>query len=368
MSAAATIVAGLTFAASAQGASWQYVVHPNVSGKTIRFQAAEAPADDDVWAAGYIDGPVGGAYEFRTMVQHWNGSSWTRENTRDRDTTPAQNLIWDISAPSDDNVWIVGHSAKAAGNLTSTPLVEHFDGTQWSIVDLPRQGSLESLTAVSAATDGTVWTAGSKPNSASGYYQPMLWKRGTGGGWSEVAVPKIAGCRTSSDGKPYESYPLATALRDGMLYLSGWCRTPTDSSRGWLLRRERGGGWRLLIAPDSLPSNSRLEGIDIAANGQARVVGSSATQGLSFRIGGTTVTPETVPGNPPLEDVAAGPAGTAFAIGYMTILARPSGKWLTETWSSPPGQLNAVVREPSGTAWAFGDAFDNTGLILRRAP
>lgn len=365
---AVALLATFALAASADGATWQSVPHPSSSGKTIRFQAADATATDDVWVAGYVDGSIGGAYEFRTMVQHWNGSSWTRENTRDRETAPATNLIWDISAPADDDVWIVGHSAKSAAVRASTPLVEHFDGTDWRIVDLPRQGTLEALTAVAAATDGTVWAAGSKPNPASGYYQPLLWKRAPDGTWSEPKMPKVAGCRTSSDGAPYEMYPQAAAMRDGQLWLSGWCRTPTDPSRGWLLHRNRSGGWETLIAPAALPSNSRLEGLDIGPGGQLRVVGSSASQALSFRVGGTTVTPETVPGNPPLEDVAAGAGGVAFTVGYQSILVRPSGKWLPETWGSPPGVLNAVVREPSGTGWAFGDAFDNTGLILRRDP
>ena len=327
----------LALAGPAHGAGWVSSVHPNVSGKTIVFTSGDASGTDDVWAAGYVHGPVGGAYEFRTMVQHFNGSTWTRENTRDRETTPGQNLIWDISAPSHTDVWIVGHSKKSATVGASTPLVEHYDGTAWSIVDLPRQGLLESLGAVAASTDGQVWAAGDKPNPASGYYQPLLWHRTTAGAWQEMPFAPVAGCRTTADGAPYEMYPLAGYCATASCTSPGGAGRATDRSRGWLVRRNRDGGWRTLITPDSLPGNSRLEGLDMGPNGLLRTVGASDTGALSFRVGGTTVTQEAVPGNPPLEDVAAGPGGTAFSVGYMSLLANVNGRWPPETWSSPAG-------------------------------
>lgn len=40
--------------------------------------------------------------EFRTVVKHWDGVSWTQQNTRDIESAPAKNFIWGMGGTATD--------------------------------------------------------------------------------------------------------------------------------------------------------------------------------------------------------------------------------------------------------------------------
>jgi hypothetical protein len=75
-----------------------------------------------------------------------------------------------VSALASNNGWAVGRSTTLnSSGVVSSPLVEHFNGTSWSIQTTPATaGSLNAVTAISP-TD--VWAVGGT-GSVSGWHNP----------------------------------------------------------------------------------------------------------------------------------------------------------------------------------------------------
>jgi hypothetical protein len=121
------------------GGTWKQVCSP-VEGY---LYAVTAIAADDVWIAGQI----GSGSEFL----HWDGSTWA--------TMPAAGSIAHLDAISPNDVWAVG--SRYRGNEVDT-LAEHWDGTSWTIVSTPNPGGATGteFVSVSASSPEDVWAAG----------------------------------------------------------------------------------------------------------------------------------------------------------------------------------------------------------------
>jgi len=132
-----------TAAMSASGScgSWKVVQSPGSNFAVLSGVAALSRMN--VWAVG-ADGNG-------LLIEHCNGRQWSKVS--------APNLrsaqLSGIAARSARDIWAVG--AAAAGN-TSNPLIEHDDGTRWSIVKNP--GVNATVSAVTALSATNVWTVG----------------------------------------------------------------------------------------------------------------------------------------------------------------------------------------------------------------
>lgn len=391
---AVTFLLLLTLAVPASGASWERAQYPAVSGRAQVFRAAASFGQDGVWAAGYTYGTIGGALEFRTLIQRWDGSSWSQVPTPDRETFPARNLLFDVSAAGPDSAWAVGHSATAPGNGASRPLVLSWDGAAWSIVDDPPDSFGVGLATVAAAPDGTVWIGGYGRNPYSGYAIPLVWLR-VAGGWQPVSVPTPSGCATTPDGLATRA-ELSDIVSSGRraTWAAGRCVTPDGNERGFLVR-SNGSRWFTVLSPDALARHGEdgaLSGLALSPEGDVWAVGWASGTGTS--VGGTPLTfrvrgghgqaklvPTPVLGTgSTLQAVAVGPGGTVVAAGthtqqysnapYPYLLGAGGAGWQIEPASSSlVGNLYGVALQPSGAAWAVGvSSWDDYGLILRRVP
>lgn len=373
--AAAALLAGVPIAGSASAAqvSWDPVAHPSTSGKTQRFFGVDAAGVDDVWLVGDSFGVVGGALEFRTLAQHWDGASWSRVPTPDVETAPAKDILFDVSAAAPSDVWAVGLSATAVGNAASKPLAEHWNGSQWSIVALPPTPANSSLSAV-AARGQTVWALGDQYNPQSGYYKPLILLR-QGGGWIETPLPATAGCNAATDGSFQRFDPGGiTISAGGVAFLSGTCTSPAGDRA--VLARYRRGSWRSAIDPSTLPSPSRLEDVDAALNAGVRAVGAAGTAGLILGASGVTEEVPTLGSGIGLNSVtgrgdhyiAVGSYSSGDAFARPALLRRAGGQWRSESVSISYGNPLGATVDPAGQAWAVGvSVTDDKGLILKRA-
>jgi hypothetical protein len=75
--------------------------------------------------------------------------------------------LYGIAAISANDIWAVG-----AGNYSTTSgtatLIEHWDGTSWTIVSSPNPGTAaNALAAVTALSDGTVVAVGTQTNQGT---------------------------------------------------------------------------------------------------------------------------------------------------------------------------------------------------------
>jgi hypothetical protein len=155
------------------------------SPPSASLSAVAAVSANDIWAVGDSLGDP--------IALHWNGSRW--------DTVPApkpagadtQAQLRAVTAVSSDDVWAVGYSANpsapAGGYRT---LVEHWDGSSWSIVPTPNPAVVGpygiSLNAVAAISANDIWAVGGNPYNAS-YEGQALLEHWDGSGWSIVPAP-----------------------------------------------------------------------------------------------------------------------------------------------------------------------------------
>ncbi len=130
------------------GVRWSVVTPPSTPDAAdpyITGLAALGP--NDVWAVGTTSGQA----PRKTLIEHWNGSSWSvapSANTND------SGRLYQVRALSANNVWAVGSDG--------SPLVEHWNGTAWALIPGPSpsgsvSSALEGLTTISA---GDIWAVG----------------------------------------------------------------------------------------------------------------------------------------------------------------------------------------------------------------
>lgn len=171
------------------GSSWSVVPGPDPGTWTNELYAVTAVAPDDVWAVGTTR-TLGGIY--RTLVVHWDGAAWRVIPSAD---AAGEDELNAVVALSPDNIWAVGTIGAHGG--AATTLTEHWDGMQWSIVPSPNAGLLHNfLLGVSASSPNNVWAVGftCPDNNGCGsfYNRHTLAMRWDGTQWSLVNLPDLA--------------------------------------------------------------------------------------------------------------------------------------------------------------------------------
>lgn len=153
------------------GAAWSIVPTPGES----RLLAVDAIAPDDIWATGESEPGE------RSLTMHWNGASWTVVPSPN--DSGEDNLLFGVAALASHDVWAVG----MAGSLKT--LAIHWDGVNWSLVPTPslvyplNNGALVGIVALSS-TD--IWTAG---QVLDGSPEQTLIEHWDGTSWSMAASP-----------------------------------------------------------------------------------------------------------------------------------------------------------------------------------
>jgi hypothetical protein len=162
------------------GSSWSVVATPNPAGAAggSQFHGVAAAASNDVWAVGQtltFDNTTG--YTWHPLVEHWNGSTWSIVATPTLAGSGELNAVTVISA---NNVWAVG----GLGSGNSGNLIEHWDGMSWSVVAAPNNSTNGALLGVSGTLATDIWAVGRSqrhPNVEVLHFDGQTW--------SNVAAP-----------------------------------------------------------------------------------------------------------------------------------------------------------------------------------
>jgi hypothetical protein len=174
--------------------SWQKANSQSVSGTSSLDQellGIAAISDNDVWTVGWAQDPAGPQYAKRSLVEHFDGTAWSivRSPNPPNDTTTQ---LYSVSAASANDVWAVGQSHN--GTLPSRTLIERWDGTQWTIVPSPSPADqLNALQGVAAVSANDVWAVGYTSGSQTQSPIDTLILHWNGASWTRVPSPNVAG-------------------------------------------------------------------------------------------------------------------------------------------------------------------------------
>ncbi len=182
----------------ANGHPWSIVSGPTPSA-FAGLTGLSCPSTTNCTAVGssYVSTDV---LTFSMWGEHWNGTSWSKSALPD--PTGTSFVLNQVSCPSTTNCTAVGAYAPTFADLTlSEQLVEHWNGTRWSIV-VPNPSYFPS--------SGLPLSGVSCPNTtyciAVGAEHEELAEHGNGATWSIVTQPDTQGdslndvkCRTTTN-------------------------------------------------------------------------------------------------------------------------------------------------------------------------
>lgn len=228
------------------GSIWSVVPSPNVGTKFNQLGALAAVSPGDIWAVGSWsnDNLVN-----QTLIQHWDGTAWSVVTSPVAAGTSA--FLYGAAALSANDVWAVGYTN--IGVTAQLTLVEHWDGSAWSTVISPSpSANRDILWAVSAVSANDVWAAG---NSYDGTNFRTLIEHWNGTEWS--AVP-------SANGPSINFLWGIEAVSANDVWALG--RSYDGAAYPGLIERWNGSAWNLVAYPDDQFYNELYDAAALAAD------------------------------------------------------------------------------------------------------
>jgi hypothetical protein len=140
------------------GTSWSVVPTPTVM-QPAGFGGVAAVASNDVWAVGDQTVSSKKSSMEEPLIEHWDGTSWSVVSSPN---LPHGGSLSGVTAISTNDVWAVGRVLDSSGVVVAS-LVEHWDGTSWSVVSSPAFNGSDNVSRVSADASNDVWAVGSSP-------------------------------------------------------------------------------------------------------------------------------------------------------------------------------------------------------------
>lgn len=150
------------------GSTWSVIASPNAgAGWNVLFGVA-ALSPTNVWAVGWYTQQVNSTRPEKTLIEHWDGTSWSIVSSPNigPNTQYQSNQLWGITAVSANDIWAFGSYFAASGSGEQSTLVEHWNGTNWSIVASPNpvNGSFQNdiLFGGTVIPTGDLWLVGNE--------------------------------------------------------------------------------------------------------------------------------------------------------------------------------------------------------------
>lgn len=249
---------------SPDGTQFQLVSTSNSAGIVLRgrneLQGVAAVSANDIWAVGSTNASSFGIYngydnsQAAPLIEHWDGNQWSVTHTSN---LPPNAVLSSITALTPDDVWAVGTTIQAKN---ASALIAHWDGQQWSVV--PNVSTVQGgdLGSISASGANDIW--------AIGFGLIEHWD---GTSWSQVSYPM------STTKGAYMMFQSVVALAANDVWLVGFQNSPSKSSNGLfsgdpVLDHWDGQQWK--IASQAQAIDGQLKAIS-SADGHIWAVGTS---------------------------------------------------------------------------------------------
>jgi hypothetical protein len=366
---------------AAAATTWTLVASPNPHVNLNGLNGVFARTATDAWAVG-VFGETREEDEQGGLILHWNGTAWSQvigPNPQFRNEV--LNAVHGVAA---NDVWAVGGLATAINQLPKVPWALHWNGTAWSEVPVPTgpnpggtgRGGLRDVKAINT---NNVWAVGKSPGVTA------LVEHWDGTSWTVAPTPTV---KTALNALAVVSSTNIWAVGDGLVN--------PDGSKTALIMHYDGRSWQTMPNQVSVPStfvaHNGLKSITALSATDIWAVGSvtdrlSVTRPLIQHYDGRTWTRVAAAPAPPnsthysLSGVAAVSATDIYAVGGVSFndLTEASivERWNGRAWSqvtvphstAADDGLNGVAVTPGGSPiWAVGQSFDTNArktLILR---
>ena len=165
------------------GSQWSIVASPNPSSFYNTLNAVSYISKNDVWGVGASNG---GSSQ-TSLIEHWDGTSWSVVASPSP-SAGSSGLNAITRVPGTKQLWAAGSYFATPNSSTPLALIEKWDGKQWSVVSSPSPGAgFNVLQGVVALSAKDVW--------AVGYESPgeipivTLVEHWDGTSWSLVSSP-----------------------------------------------------------------------------------------------------------------------------------------------------------------------------------
>jgi hypothetical protein len=236
------------------GHAWNVVDSPQPGAMRDLLYGASADSPSDVWAVGEQQSSDG---IFQTLVEHWDGTAWNVIPSPNPGETG--NHLYGVDAVSPSDVWAVGQQLGISA--PDQALIEHWDGTAWSVVPSPAQGSASVMLDGVTVQGNEAWAVGETDDPVEGAH-PLV-EEYRGGNWSTVTLPSAGSNWTDLWG---------VTSSNGQVWAAGTYVDPVSGNNETLLLQGNDSGWNVVNAPNPGSGSNILGGI-AAVSGQVWAVG-----------------------------------------------------------------------------------------------
>ena len=248
------------------GTSWSIVKSPNPSGLTANtLNGISEVSTSDIWAVGYSANNNTGFES--TLIEHWNGTSWSIVKSPNPSGSTYNTLVG-IAIVSTSDIWVVGTSIT---NASSSTLIEHWNGTKWSIVSSPNPGSsYNKLNEVAAVSANDIWAVGEFVTGNNG--PATFTEHWNGSKWSVVRSPGPGAMGNFLNG-------VAVVTANNVWAVGG---SYTNTASPTLIEHWNGSKWSIVKSPNPPRStNNTLNGIAVVSTSDIWAVGSTTADNTS---------------------------------------------------------------------------------------
>jgi hypothetical protein len=325
------------------GQSWTAVSSPNLPHNDDfthinSLNGVTCASASDCWAVGSTD--------TQALVEHWNGSTWTIVTSPSINNVPPP-ILNSVTCTSSSKCWAVGNY-QPIGAQDTQPLIERWDGTSWSIVAAPASRGTGNLSGVACAGASECWAVGTDEYASSGLVQKAIVERWNGTAWKSGTLPDIG-----KAGQTVYMYGVACGSKSQCFAVGS---SPGSSAFQTLIERWNGSSWTVATSPNTSASEiDAFKGTTCTSASDCWAVGYSSgpmrfgSSALIEHWNGTswmTVDSAAVAG--PLESVACTSASKCWAVGYHLndngVQQTLIGQWDGSAWNSV-GSPNATTSD-----------------------
>jgi hypothetical protein len=282
---------------------------------------------DDIWA-------VGGWGGGNALIEHWDGTNWSVTEVLSQGP-----YLRGVAARSSRDVWAVG------ANVSQT-LVEHWNGQRWTVVTSPNVATYNELDAVCIISHNDAWAVGYSSFPGPSAYILMHWD---GTSWSLVKGPPADGSALSS----------LKAFATNDVWAVGSKDINQNTSSTFTLHWD-GTAWTEIPSPNVSINFNTLLGVDGAAPNDVWAVGGTNAGGLAMHWDGAIWTVVPANNGSAFYAVTAISSTNVIAVGG-SVSAPSSARWDGTQWRvipTPPvfnneGLLLGISNR-NGSVWTVG--------------